>query len=150
MTVHLGDEARALQANAGGGSTDSAYAAAGFAEGMFDLFACEGRHDGADSLWANGSGSNFCGRRNHGGCGFKFGGGDAEHAARREDDGALDDVLQLPDVAGPVVAHQGAHGVGGEWFYELCHAAAGEFREREDERTEGLRARAEGRGAGRE
>jgi len=70
----LGDEGGALQAKAGCGSTDSAYAAAGFAEGVFDLFACEGRHDGAHSLWANGSGSNFRGRRNHGGCRFKFGG----------------------------------------------------------------------------
>ncbi len=45
---------------------------------------------------------------------------DFERRARRQDGGPLDDVLQLSNVAGPVVSQQGVHHLGGDIAYHLA------------------------------
>jgi len=129
----VGDKRGAFQAEASRRSIEAADTAAGIAKGLYDLFPGKRGDDGAGPRGTNWRWRTLgvCGRDR--GRGAEFGGRNAENAVGGKDDGALDDVLQFADVAGPVVAYEGAHGVGGNRLYVLAHAAAEDFGEMADE-----------------
>src|SRR5262249_47601904 len=69
---------------------------------------------------------------------------DVQRGARGEDDRALDDVLQLPDVAGPGVLHQGVHGLGRNGLDLPAHSPGDLVREMADEPGDVVAALAQG------
>ena len=67
-----------------------------------------------------------------------------QRRARREDDRALDDVLQLADVARPGILHQRVHGLGRNGLDPPAHAPGDCLREMADEPRNVVAALAQG------
>src|ERR1035438_6297335 len=100
--AHLGLQGGALHPQLGGGAFGATYPAIGFGERAEYCFALRsGQRDRS-------AGGARCVDRRLGT--FQFADGGVQSSAGGNDDGALDEVLQFADVAGPVVALERMHG----------------------------------------
>src|ERR1017187_1690002 len=113
--ANLGLQGGALHPQLGGGAFGATYAAIGFGEGAEYGFALGGSQSYGSAGGAGGGGGGFGA--------LQFADGGVESGAGGDDDGALDEVLQLADVAGPVVALERVHGGGGDGGDFAVHAA---------------------------
>jgi len=142
--AHAGLQGGAFHAEDGGGSFGAGDAPLGLAQDLENVLALRfvqgaesgrigrGQRRADDGDGHGGLDHRRRGRGKRGRGFFEFGHGDAELFAGREEHGAFDEILQLADVAGPRVADERVHHVGGhvsdgfvlaaaEFLHEVAH-----------------------------